>query len=291
MTIDIEDQLTTGMHEYVNGTELSPDLLGEATRRHQRRTVVRRATYAAGVFGLAGALAASVAIGGAGSAAQRSNQIAAPELANVRLAAAATASQSNSYKVKISARVTSGDKNFMESLTGGYDPAAVTGYLNSTVRPKTVSYFDERLVNGKDYFRDPVTKKWIRNGNAINLHYPNDALGLGIGASVDPSQLFDTLRDKKATIIQTGSNTYHFVAARQSDGKDWHIHIAVTGDVTLNSDKQIAMVVYQTSINEQLNAVNSKKDLTVVGSEAAIAEFTDYGMAVTVPEPTQVINK
>src|SRR5258705_9011173 len=108
MNTDLEAQLTDSMHHSVDGIALTSDVLGRATRRHQRRTATIRIGSALGVAALAGVLAAGLTLGGApGQDAGKPPAVqAAP--ASLRLANAAAASDNISYKMRLRISLLSG---------------------------------------------------------------------------------------------------------------------------------------------------------------------------------------
>jgi hypothetical protein len=67
MTPRLEDDLAAGMHEHVAAVHLTRDVLAAARRRHRRRATVTRAVSATGTLGVAGAVAAAVAVHGPAS--------------------------------------------------------------------------------------------------------------------------------------------------------------------------------------------------------------------------------
>jgi hypothetical protein len=60
----LEHELSAGLQERAGGVHLTRDVLAAARARHRRRTVVTRAASATGTVGLAGAIAAAVALNG-----------------------------------------------------------------------------------------------------------------------------------------------------------------------------------------------------------------------------------
>jgi len=84
MTTRIEEELTVGLREHAADLQLGRDVLAAARRRHRRRTVVTRAASATATLGVAGAVAAAIALNGPPGA---------PGGADVRLDAATVAAR------------------------------------------------------------------------------------------------------------------------------------------------------------------------------------------------------
>jgi hypothetical protein len=64
MTTRLEDELAAGLREHAAGLHLGRDVLAAARRRHRRRTAVVRAVSVTGTLGVAGVVAAAVAVTG-----------------------------------------------------------------------------------------------------------------------------------------------------------------------------------------------------------------------------------
>jgi hypothetical protein len=270
------------MRDRVAGLEFTTDVLGEATRRHRRRTAVHRTAYAAGVFGLAGAVAAAVAIGATGSPTSNTNRPASATTASARvqLAAAVKASDNISYQV----RVTAGTKDKPDSwgtAQGGFDPATATGYLNSSEPGNPATYY-QRLISGVLFLGSTGSPVWKQEPSNGKLQYV-DALGGAVGSSADPNQLFEALRDIKATITQTSANTYHFESSTRADTKNPTVSETLAGDVTLNADKRIAKVAYEVTDKA------TKNGLVSTSTHEVTLELSGYGTPVKVERPTNVI--
>ncbi|MEH0827772.1 MULTISPECIES: hypothetical protein [unclassified Micromonospora] len=302
MTTDLEEQLTVGMRDEVAGLTFTRDVLGEAARRHRRRTALHRTAFAAGVVGMVGALAAAMTVstGGAavspGPVAERPTATTA-DTPQLRLAAAAAASENISYRVKVTTTVK--DKlppkdELPEPVSaswvteGAFDPATATGYLDSPytgLRPVVAAGFEhERLVNGVRYIggRDgsaPDNGKivWSRYpGRQDNLDY-DLALRGGLTASANPQELFGALRRAGAKVTETRGGAYHFEVEVKDDPSRGVVDRLV-GEVTLGADKRIAKVAYDRTASVTRGEVYTYH-LHVV------TELSDYGTPVKVKPP------
>ncbi|SBT54839.1 hypothetical protein [Micromonospora narathiwatensis] len=304
MTIDLEDQLTAGMRDEVSGLTYTRDVLGDATRRHRRRTVLHRSAYAAGVVGVAGALAAALTVdtgvpaglgGSPGPIAERPSIAASPEWPQMRLAAAAAASENISYRVKVT--TTNKEKlppkgELPEPVAerwvtkGAFDPATVTGYLespNTGLRPPMSSFWlQERLVDGVRYVggldgADPDNGKivWSRfpEGRQTGLKYDD-----GLGASTDPQQLFRMLRQAGAKVTQSPGGGYHFEVTMQ-DSTQGVAADRLAGDVTIDADGRIRTVAYDRAVRWNAKGPEHTYHLHV------LVELSDYGLPVKVAVP------
>jgi hypothetical protein len=153
--IDIEEQLAAGMREQAAGLTLRTDVVDAAARRYRRRTMFQRCAYAAGVIGLAGALAGAVALGGSGSPAPPAAG------ADLRLASALAASESISYRVKVTTNsITTPDAPAM-TTDGAFDPATDTGWLR-TPYTEGPGWSEERLIEGVRYAGDAGIDRVVR---------------------------------------------------------------------------------------------------------------------------------
>jgi hypothetical protein len=285
MTTDIEHHLVAGMREEVAGIALTTDIVGTAARRHRRRTAAQRTLYGAGVVGLAGALAAVMALG---SGQQRQPgtgrpPVASAESPSVRLAAAIAHSENISYKVRTTIVFDAG-RGLRWSTEGAFDPARATGYLHvlDPNAPPPFGY-EERLIDGVRFvgFAGGHFKQYP--GKHDRLAYTavlDGALGAAFGASADPDQLFQALRQAKATITQTSAGTYHFEVTLEDTP---NAHTTLAGDVTLDADKRIAKVTF-------VQALQANKDgQSVTGRYPVTVELSDYGTPVSVQRPTDVV--
>ncbi|MEU2613026.1 hypothetical protein ABZ570_15815 [Micromonospora sp. NPDC007271] len=312
MKSDLEDQLMAGMRDEVSGLGYTRDVLGEATRRHRRRTALHRGAYTAGVVGVAGALAAALAVGSGapagtggspGPVAERPATAASPESPQLRLAAAAAASENISYRVKVT--TTNKDKlppkgELPEPVArtwvtkGAFDPATATGYLESPRTglrpPMSIGWVEERLVDGVRYFggldgADPDSGKivWSRypEGRQTSLDY-DDALGGGLGTSADPEQLFRMLRQAGAKVTQNPGGGYHFEVTVQ-DATQGIAADRLVGDVTIDADGRIRTVAYDRAVRWNARGPEHTYHLHV------LVELSEYGLPVKVEAPADAL--
>ncbi|GAA4570008.1 hypothetical protein GCM10023176_27760 [Micromonospora coerulea] len=311
MTTDLEDQLTAGMRDEVAGLALTRDVLGEAARRHRRRTALHRTAYTAGVVGVVGALAAVVTVGGgtpAGSGGSPAPVAVGPTAAvadtpQMRLAAAAAASQNISYRVKVTTAAKDkpakpGELPAPQATTwvteGAFDPATATGYWNSPyegqLRPAIVSGFSaEKLINGVRYRAaldgtDPDSGKlvWAREkGSHDHLDF-DSAMGGSLGASASPEELFRVLGQAGATVTEKAPGVYHFQLTLKNVS-DEILADNFVGDVTIGADNRIAKVSYDRATRTNIHGSRYTYHLQVV------IELSDYGMPVKVERPAHLI--
>lgn len=284
MTINIEDELRVGMRDQVAGLTLGTDILGEATRRHQRRTAVQRSAYAAGVVGLAGALAAIVAVGGVQTPAGRppAATAATPQM---QLASAIAASENISYRLKI----TVGDKanpKAWGSATGAYDPATSTGYLTEQQTDGPTRYY-QRLINGALFLGISGGTVWKQERSNGNFRY-TDILNGAAASSADPAQLFKALRQAGAKITKTNAGSYHFTSATPFDNESASGTDLLVGDVTLDKNKRIAKVTTESTHKGQFKP-GKKGGLAFNDTFVVTVEMSDYGTPVKVEKPTKVV--
>lgn len=309
MTTDLEEQLAAGMRDEAAGLALSRDVLGDATRRHRRRAALHRTAYAAGVVGVVGALAAAVtagAPGGTDGSGRSTGPVAGrpatttADTPQLRLAAAAAASENISYRVKVT--TTNKDKlpprdELPEPVAkswvtkGAFDPATATGYLESPSTglrpPMSIGWLQERLVDGVRYVggldgNRPDSGKivWAREqGRQTSLNY-DVALGGGLGASTDPQQLFRMLRQAGAKVTESAGG-YHFEVTMQ-DPAEGITADRLVGDVTIGADKRIKTVTYDRAVRW-----NVKGAFTF--HLHVLVELSDYGLPVKVEAPADAV--
>ncbi len=279
MTINIEEELAVGMRQEVAGIGFATDVVGEARRRHQRRAAARRAVYAAGVAGVAGAVAVVMAAGGGQPGAGTSRPGAAgTEPANLELAAAIAASEKLSFtgKLHIATATVTGHRSEAVFDTA-FDPATTTGYERST------DGMDVRLINGTMYRKYlPVDNAFTQCKGTINSLDGISALSKHtvnygeLGSSADPEQLFQMLRQASAKITKVSPDQYHFEVTDKAS--------KMVGDITVNADKRVAKVAYDLTETVQQNDSAGQKGGT--HTIKMIYEFSEYGMPVTVEPPT-----
>jgi hypothetical protein len=107
MNLNLEDELTAGLHERAAGVHLTRDVLDAARRRHRRRTTVTRAVAATGTAGLASAVAAAVAMGGPATVtATPPGTAASPGPAGVALDAATVSARISRALTDVESKVT-----------------------------------------------------------------------------------------------------------------------------------------------------------------------------------------
>ncbi|MET7952301.1 hypothetical protein [Micromonospora sp. NPDC005324] len=308
MTISLENQLQACMRDEVAGLSFTRDVLAEANRRHRRRTALHRTAYAAGVVGVAGALIATLTVNAAaptgtndapGAVAERPSS-ANIDTAQMRLAAAAAASENISYRVKVTttikdklpAEVTLPGRLSRSWVTeGAFDPRTTTGYLESPykgeLRPYVAArgFSHERLVNGVRYVGSadglaPDSGKiiWTRYpGKRANIDF-GLALGEGITNSADPQALFRTLRQAGAKITETSGGTYRFEVQINNVPLRTDVNLLV-GEVALDADRRIARMVYDRtaiySVYDEVETLRLKVEIAL----------SDYGAPVEVEPP------
>jgi hypothetical protein len=315
MTTDLEDQMIAGMRDEVAGLAFTRDVLGEATRRHRRRTALHRTAYAASVVGVVGALAAAVTVGAGRTSGSPGPNAAPPAVATaespqLRLAAAAASSENISYRVKVTTSVKDRlptDPPVPMSASwvtaGAFDPATATGYLDSPdegLRPIVACGEEhERLVNGDLYIsaRDGVSGKigWsLSPDKRDNLDY-DLALGGGLTASADPQELFRTLQRAGAKVTETPGGAYHFEvqvkdgAVPAMDARE--VVDRLVGEVTLGADKRIAKVAYDRTMTVTHNRVVSDNTGQVFTYHLhVVTELSDYGTPVRAEQPADLRN-
>ncbi|WP_433285433.1 hypothetical protein [Micromonospora sp. CA-244673] len=306
MTTHLEDQLVAGMRDQAAGLTLTRDVLGAATRRHRRRTALHRTAYAAGVVGVAGALTAALTVGAgnpggrtgpSGPVAGRPAPAASPQSPQLRLAAAAAASENISYRVKVT--TTSLDAPPPEGelpepvsrrwvTKGAFDPATATGYLDSPytgLRPAVAAGPEHlRLIGGVLYFggrdgRDPDNGKivWSRSPDRQDSLDYDMAMGGRLGASASPEALLRVLNEAGATVTEPSSGVYHFDVS-MSDPAAEIIADRLVGEVTVGADGRIAKVSY-----DRASRMVRTKDYT--SHLKVVIELSGYGLPVAVKAP------
>ncbi|TYB34256.1 hypothetical protein FXF50_28480 [Micromonospora sp. AP08] len=306
MTTHLEDQLVAGMRDQAAGLTLSRDVLGAATRRHRRRTALHRTAYAAGVVGVAGALTAALTVsastpgdrpGPSGPVAGRPAPSASPQSPQLRLAAAAAASENISYRVKVTTTSLNepppkGELPEPSSerwvTTGAFDPTTATGYLDSPytgLRPAVAAGPEHlRLVGGVLYFggrdgRDPDNGKivWSRfPGRQDTLDY-DMAMGGRLGASASPEELLRVLTRAGATVTEQSPGVYRFDVSVPDPSREI-VADRLVGEVTVGADDRIARVSY-----DRTSRMVRTKDYTY--RLKVVIELSGYGLPVKVKAP------
>jgi hypothetical protein len=290
MSIDLEQQLAAGMREHVAGLAVDgAAVVGRATRRHRRRTAVLRTGYALGVAGLAGILAVGLTAGGGGRAGQDPPAGQAGPAASLRLSKAAAASDNISYRMKVVTGTATGAAT--RTCEGAFDPMSATGYVRC---PQDDSVAVELMIDGTRYMggEPPLTplppdkgpgetygRYGQYPGRHAHLSLYGDADSVLGAASPDPAALFKALQLANATVTENPDGSLHFDYASQAgQGSS-----TTAGDVTLNADGRIATVTltgtWQSTAKGRLDT----------GTFRATLELSDYGVAVHVERPRDVV--
>jgi len=302
MTTELEERLLESMHHKVDGIVFSSDVLGRAARRHRRRTTTIRVGYALGVAGLAGALAAGLTVGTGVTPGQHAGRAPAVQAvpASVRLVNAAAASDNISYRMRSRTICqcglgvpVPGTATGQPSLSyeGAFDPRTATGYVRE---PLDDSVMTELLIDGTRYMggeRPAGTlppDKGPGETYGRYAQYPGkfDRLLLAGGSdpvlgavTPDPAALVKALKAADATTTENPDGTLHFAYTTHSaDGSN-----TTSGDVTLNADGRIAKVAYTDTWR------STAKGRLAAGTFSATLELFDYGVAVKVQRPTDVV--
>jgi hypothetical protein len=272
--IDIEEQLAAGMREQAAGLTLRTDVVDAAARRYRRRTMFQRCAYAAGVIGLAGALAGAVALGSSGSPAPPAAG------ADLRLASALAASESISYRVKVTTNsITTPDAPAM-TTDGAFDPATDTGWLR-TPYTEGPGWSEERLIEGVRYAGDAGIDRVVRwkryPGKQEGLNYDGWLDG-ALSGSASPDDLFKALRQAGATVTETGTGAYHFKVTVKDLPEGWASDV-IEGDIRLDADQRVARVEYERAVEYNVKGrIDSAKWMITM-------QLSGYGTAVKVEEP------
>ena len=299
MTIDLEEQLTSGMRERVADAALPGDVLGKAMRHHHRRTAVIRMGYGLGVVGLAGVLAAGVTLSGGSHPGGGSPGGANPAVqalpASLRLANAATASDGISYRIKltIGANATSNGVSqgagFSQTFDGAFDPHAATGYVRTR---NDAGVLTELLIDGTRYIGTEraegtkptgVHETYGRYGQYSGKY---DQLSYGLqgnpvlsGVTADPASLFKALREANATVTDGPDGSLRFVYRQTSaDGTT-----VTNGDVTLDGNGRIARVAITGTTETTAKGRLDRSEFTTT------LDLSGYGLPVTVQRPADVV--
>ncbi|MFD0596901.1 hypothetical protein ACFQZ4_35440 [Catellatospora coxensis] len=200
-----------------------------------------------------------------------------------RLVAAITASQSTSYRLKITTSSTTTPGADVLVSTGAFDPAARTGYLRTPFGGDGPGVGEERLVDGVQYAGESGEDgimHWIRRPGIHDSLGGRPTLDGPLGGTADPAELLATLAQAGAVVTQTGPNLLHFEYTAQ-ELQSYQVSETVTGDVTLDAEGRISGVVYDR------NAVWQKPggEPGPAGTHVVV-EFSAYGTPVTVAAPT-----
>lgn len=289
MTADLEDRLIESMHHRVDGIALTGDVLGRATSRHRRRTAMIRAGYGLGVAGLAGVLAAGLAVGaGPGPRAGTEAPAVRAAPAAMRLANAADASGNLSYRLRLRTGTGPGESRGL-TTEGAFDPRTDTGYLR-TPQPDSVQV--ELLIDGTRYAGgEPPTggsptggrgETFGRYGQYPGKHdsfryWSTDAVLVKAGP--DPGSLARALREVDATTSENPDGTLHFAYRTSTvDGL-----AEASGDVVLDRDGRIAKITLASAWR------STAKGKPASGTSTSTLELYDYGVEVRVQRPADVV--
>lgn len=279
MSNDIETQLMASMSERVAGVAVTTDFVAGARRRHRRRLATRRIAYTTAIVSLAGTITAVVATGGVAPTPGPSRPAASDQLSPaLRLAAAITASENISYRIKATISSSKGPGVPSSALSnapartyeGAYDPKANTGYLLSPEGTQS------RLINGTLYLEAnegswPKTMQPVPGLPIPGLPIPGLQLLSDQRITADGRDLLQILKQAKAAVTQNSDGTFHFTQQRQDPP------ITVEGDVALDAQSRIARLAYDATV------VRGPASVHV----AIILEFSDYGLPVEVEDPTK----
>lgn len=279
--IDIEEQLSAGMRERAAGLALTSDVVGQATRRHRRRTALQRTAYAAGVVGLAGALAGAVTLGGPGSPTPPAGRDQpAVASADMRLASAIAASESTSYRVKVTNKSITTPGGQPTTTVGAFDPATDTGWLRSPCT-EGPGWNEERLIRGTRYAGEAGVDRivhWKRYpGKYDGLNYDGGLDG-ALSGSASPDELFKALRQAGVTVTETGTGTYHFKVSITNlpEGRASDV---IEGDIRLDARNRVAQVEYERAVEYDSKGRIDATKWTIT------MELSGYGSPVKVEEP------
>jgi hypothetical protein len=296
MNTRLEEQLSAAMSDATGGVGLKgADLLQRATRRYHRRALIARGAGVVAAAGLAGALAVGVSTVAGGQT--RSPAIASPsgtaQPAALRLAAAVSASDHLSYRVKV--------KDDTQSFEGAFDPATRSGYLRSPADGGAV--LTELLVDGTRYVgtepppgsTPPQTGPGAHEQYGRYGQYPGtfDRLSYGmygtaadddsirnISATPDPADLFKKLRAVNAKVSENADGSLHF---QYSTYQDAHNSSTTSCQVTLDAAKRVSEAVCSNEFRYNAKGRDQTGHLTTT------TDLFDYGVTVSVKRPADVV--
>jgi hypothetical protein len=294
MTTHLEEHLAAGMRQETRGIALTDDVLGRARRGYRRRAAVTRLGYGLGVVGVAGALAAGLVLD-APDRERKPPSIAQQESPALRLANAATASNSTSYRIRFESKgwaETDGTRHPEGPATvweGAFDPNTRTGYARHTFEWGVMT---ELLINGTRYVgteprADGKRPPGEHEAYSLYSQYPgtHDRLVYGAAempvlnaAAPDPAGLLKALREANATVTEKpdGTLTFSYATATNEGSQTF------TGDVTLDGNGRIASMVvtvaWESTVKKRLDK----------GEFVMTTTFSDWGLPVTVERPAKV---
>ena len=283
-----DTRLAERLHVMVDGETGSAPPVGSVLIRGRaagrRRTALRVAGASLAVL-VAGGVVATVAHPGTprppGTAAQ------APRLT---LAAAVSASENISYRIRMSVAVKSVPGSAVDVSTGAFDPATATGYLHTPAEDGP-GFGEQRLVGGVRFLGDAGADRkisWRRvPGRYTSLDFTGNSAG-GLSASADPAALLETLRNANAVITSSGPDAYHFTfAVATKDLLPSSLYDRFAGDVTVGADHRIAAVTYERKLQWHRSPPrpDGRGDGPPVDFIVTMA-FSDYGVPVKITAPS-----
>ncbi|GIJ68057.1 hypothetical protein [Virgisporangium ochraceum] len=292
MTTDLEEHLAAGMRQETRGIALTDDVLGRARRGYRQRAAVTRLGYGLGVVAVAGALAAGLFVT---APEQTSDETVAQQSPALRLANAATASNSTSYRIRFETKARASSDGVQQPegppvvWEGAFDPNTATGYAKSSFEWGVTT---ELLIKGTRYVgTEPRADGKLPPGEheqySLYGQYPgtHDRLTYGAAempvlnaAAPDPAGLLKALREADATVTEKPDGTLTFSYATTAD----HGSQTFKGDVTLDGTGRIASMVvvatWETTIKKRLDK----------GEVMMTTTFSDWGLPVTVERPAKV---
>jgi hypothetical protein len=285
---NFDSQLASRLHDMVDhepGAAPSTGILLQQWqgRRTRRRRTVAVVSASCAVLAVGAITAVAVTPGSTPSRPSITAEAASPQL---ELASAVTTTENTSYKVKFTAG-SKNDPGGWGTTEGAFDPATATGYLNNS-QPGIDAVYYQRLVNGVLFIGSSGSKKWKQEPSNGRLEYVG-ALGGAVGASADPNELFQALRELKATITETGAGTYHFESVRPYDDQSAAGSVTLVGDVTLDDHKRIAKVTYESTNQGQTKPGVKGGPASYTSTDVVTMELSDYGTPVKVERPTEVV--
>ncbi|WP_406038612.1 hypothetical protein OG799_26250 [Micromonospora sp. NBC_00898] len=287
----LDERLANRLHDIVDGESASVPPVGallDRGRRARRRRTTTMVGATCALLALGVATAATVATTPTSSRPGVTAEASQPGPASpaMELVAAVTASENLSYRMRLTNSAPGG-----LTYEGAFDPRTATGYVRA---PKDDSVMTELLINGTRYVggERPLGKLPADKGPGETYgrygQYPGryDRLSLydeGSGVlgavSPDPAALSTALKSANATITENRDGTLHFAyTTMQEIGST-----SAAGDVTLDRYGRIAKVAltvtWQTTAKGRLDQ----------GTSTLTLELFDYGVAVTVKRPTDVV--
>ncbi|MEJ3742640.1 hypothetical protein WEI85_05010 [Actinomycetes bacterium KLBMP 9797] len=253
MTIN-QDNLGGALRVLADGDDGAPPPVERLMRRGQQA----RRRRAVGVSAAALGVATVLGVGAIGVTAETGNPSGATvQAADLRLAAAAAATQRETFEL----RVTTRRENRTWVREGAYDPTARAGYLSWT--DDHGNPHEQRVIGDDVYVKltiDGKRNQWRKMTGGAGFRMTDLGDGGAPAMSVDPTEVLAALRDN-GTVKELGGSRYSFAFRGETTGGR-----TVTGTVAVGSGK-VSKVSYD------------------VGGAALVLEFFDYGTAVRVERP------